>query len=673
MYLYAYIMEIENLAVTVNIPGIGDVTAMNAAQDSTLTAILSQLQAGMGKTVSTAGLKAANSAASSAAKSVGTLGSTSRQTGSSFEQAGFQAKKAGNSFANASMRVFSSFGQLATQSTSASGLLSGFGNAAAGMLKSIPVFGAAVGGAAGLLTGILTKNIESYEKIVTAGGGFGYSLTQMQDISHSAGLTLGQMAGIVQKASGSLSMFGGTTLDGARKFAAANAQIRKEAGGQLLRMGINFQDQGQYLAEFMGDLARGGADISRLDTKELQDSFMKLTSQQKTLANYNGITLEQQRQLAKAHKEDAQLQGAMLGLPAEARNAASEFAGNIGQAIPGMEKVFKEMILTGGAPFSAEAVALADAFPSISAGLFKAAREFEGGRTDVSKGFEDMMSGITQVQLDAAANMAVQQGFGTGGPVVNSIVGALLGAESQFRKARGETFKKAESEMADVENNRGKSELDKNVFALSEAANRIAIDMETISSNILNSEVVNTVLGQLANFGDGVANASDKVIEKIRDELARKPGSGSGSSESVAAAIAKIGVDLTAAVTTSIVFGMEAGFKSLLPDFLGGSSSLSSSSGTPATPAANPSSGVSRAALQEMMITGGNSFSAEAAMGANVPDESLQLANSREGVIPDDVADAMRSTPMLIQELTAQVRRSSEDNARIVQQAIMHA
>ena len=671
MYLYAYIMEIENLAVTVNIPGIGDVTAMNAAQDSTLTAILAQLQAGMGKTVSTAGLKAANSAASSAAKNVGTLGSTSRQTGSSFEQAGFQAKKAGNSFANASMRVFSSFGQLATQSTSASGLLSGFGNAAAGMLKSIPLIGAAVGGAAGLLTGILTKNIESYEKIVSAGGGFGYSLTQMQDVSHSAGLTLGQMAGIVQKASGSLSMFGGTTLDGARKFAAANAQIRKEAGGQLLRMGINFQDQGQYLAEFMGDLARGGADISKLSTKELQDSFMKLTSQQKTLANYNGITLEQQRQLAKAHKEDAQLQGSMLGLPAEARNAASEFAGNIGQAIPGMEKVFKEMILTGGEPFSAEAVALAKAFPSVSAGLFKAAREFEGGRTDVSKGFEDMMSGITQVQLDSAANLAVAQGFGAGGPVINSIVGALLGAESQFRKARGETFKKAAAETADVENNRGMSKLDKNIFALSQGANRIAINLETISSNILNSKVVNTVLGQLANFGDGVANASDKVIEKI-NKAASKSGSGSGSSESLTAAIAKIGVDLSAAVTTSIVFGMEAGFKSLLPDFLGGSSSLSSSSGTLATPAANPSSGVSRAALQEMIITGGDLAIAEA-MGANVPDESLQLANSRKGVIPDDVADAMISTPMLIQELTAQVRRSSEDNARIVQQAIMHA
>jgi hypothetical protein len=73
-----------------------------------------------------------------------------------------------------------------------------------------------------------------------------------------------------------------------------------------------------------------------------------------------------------------------------------------------------------------------------------------------------------------------------------------------------------------------------------------------------------------------------------------------------------------------------------------------------------------------MIVTGGDLALAEA-MGAKVPDESLQLANSRKGVIPDDVADAMISTPMLIQELTAQVRRSSEDNARIVQQAIMHA
>ena len=80
----------------------------------------------------------------------------------------------------------------------------------------------------------------------------------------------------------------------------------------------------------------------------------------------------------------------------------------------------------------------------------------------------------------------------------------------------------------------GMSKLDKNIFALSQGANRIAINLETISSNILNSKVVNTVLGQLANFGDGVANASDKVIEKI-NKAASKSGSGSGSSESLTA------------------------------------------------------------------------------------------------------------------------------------------
>jgi len=35
-------------------------------------------------------------------------------------------------------------------------------------------------------------------------------------------------------------------------------------------------------------------------------------------------------------------------------------------------------------------------------------------------------------------------------------------------------------------------------------------------------------------------------------------------------------------------------------------------------------------------------------------------------VLPDDVADAIRQTPVLLQQLTEQVRRSGEDNAREV-------
>jgi hypothetical protein len=50
------------LAVDINIPGIGVVSANNAAQDSTLNAILSAIQAQTGTTtnVSSAGLSAAN-------------------------------------------------------------------------------------------------------------------------------------------------------------------------------------------------------------------------------------------------------------------------------------------------------------------------------------------------------------------------------------------------------------------------------------------------------------------------------------------------------------------------------------------------------------------------------------------------------------------------------------
>ena len=61
------------MAVDINIPGIGVISANNAAQDSTLNAILSAIQAQTGTTtnVSSAGLSAANQRGS---KLAGTLG-----------------------------------------------------------------------------------------------------------------------------------------------------------------------------------------------------------------------------------------------------------------------------------------------------------------------------------------------------------------------------------------------------------------------------------------------------------------------------------------------------------------------------------------------------------------------------------------------------------------------
>ena len=78
------------MAVDINIPGIGVVSANNAAQDSTLNAILSAIQAQTGTTtnVSSAGLSAANQKGNKLAGTLGILGGAAGNTGDQIASAG---------------------------------------------------------------------------------------------------------------------------------------------------------------------------------------------------------------------------------------------------------------------------------------------------------------------------------------------------------------------------------------------------------------------------------------------------------------------------------------------------------------------------------------------------------------------------------------------------------
>ena len=406
------------MAVDINIPGIGVVSANNAAQDSTLNAILSAIQAQTGKTtnVSSAGLSAANQKSNKLAGTLGILGGTASNTGDQIAGAGQAASNAAGRFTAASTRVFSSFGMLASQSTTTGGMMgsiskgiTSFGETVKGAVsrfgwlgEGIGVAVTAVSGTLGLLTGALSKNIEQYEKIQAAGGSFGYSLERMRQISHEAGISVEMMSNIVQKSGHQLSMFGGTTEGGAREFAKRNKLMQDTHGDSLLRLGIGYQEQGQYLAEFMGDLAASGANLSELDATQLNNSFMTLTKQQKMFAQYNGTTLEQERQKAKANKEDAQLQAALLGLAPEQRKAA-EIA--IGQAEsmfgPQAGKAMKEMFLNQGDVFTAGSVAL---MGELGTGVEGSMKEIVTGIKDKSITNETEM--VTAFALIAAVGFA---------------------------------------------------------------------------------------------------------------------------------------------------------------------------------------------------------------------------------------------------------------------------
>ena len=640
------------MAVDINIPGIGVVSANNAAQDSTLNAILSAIQAQTGTTtnVSAAGLSKANQQGNKLAGTLGILGGATSNTGDQIAGAGKAASNAAGRFTAASTQVFSSFGMLASQSTTTGGMMgsigktiSSLGNTLSAATSELPGL---VGRAAqfaivgvtttvGLLTGALSKNIEQYEKIQAAGGSFGYSLEKMRQISHEAGISVEMMTNIVQKAGHELSMFGGTTERGARDFAKQNKLMQDTHGDSLLRLGIGYQEQGQYLAEFMGDLVASGANLSELDPTQLNNSFMTLTKQQKMFAQYNGTTLEQERQKAKANKEDAQLQAALLGLAPEQRKAAEMAIAQAESMVAGGGKALKEMFLNNGEVFTAGSVGLVG---ELGTGFNDSLRDIQRGitdgtmkdKTEMADAFDKMGKSFGPEQLKNMAELVKAGAMGATGPVVDALTGAYITAERTLNKAVNETFPKIKEDMQKTDMS-PEDKLTQNAIIAAGVVKEFQTTIDKTVDKMLGSTVFTTTLNAATDTLRGLTGIIGSATED--PSAPNEPTTGSGS--------------WTDDLQRSIVEAIRDGFNFVFS----GADPVDSSART------GPQNNLPDAPSPELQGGTGDT---------TLPGGAGNDTLNNNQVLPDDVADAIRQTPVLLQQLTEQVRRSGEDNAREV-------
>jgi hypothetical protein len=644
------------LAVDINIPGIGVVSANNAAQDSTLNAILSAIQAQTGKTtnVSSAGLSAANQKGIRVSNTFSVLGDAASNTGDQIAGAGKSASHASSMFTAASTQVFSSFGMLASQSTSTGGMLKSvgqgiakLGGAARGLAESVPHIGPILGAAAstaatgfGLLVGVLSRNVEQFEKVSASGGSFGNSLMKFREISNQAGLSTEMMANVAQKAGESLSAFGGTTEAGGRIFAKHNKSMQTEYGAQMLRMGIGFEEQGVMLAEFMGDLAATGQNMDQLDTGELNKSFMTLTTQQKQMAQYNGVTLEAERQKQKALKKDAQLQAALLDLPPEQRKAAMLMISQADEMVAGSGQAIKEMFLNGGEVFTAESSALLNELPGYSQGLKDTIAGIKGGNLEFTNSLHAAAGTITQGQLKNVQEIVKASAMGATGPVVKAFEGAFLSIEETINKVKNNTIAKIGKDTESLK--KPPSELDDNAVRMAQASRDLAISMDKAVSDVMTSSAFNTGLNLATQAINGLANATNAVTNITDSEKSFFSRVGDGLMNTMGNYLQ---TTKPMDFTDSAIKGFQEAFT------LGGIPSQ-----------ASPAVVSSRATLP-------NAPAPELQGGTGVttlPGGAGNDTLNNTSVIPDDVADAIRQTPVLLQQLTEQVRRSSDENARAV-------
>ena len=507
------------MAVTVDIPGIGSVVANNAAQDSTLTAILGALRNmdSGGGGAGGAGAQRFDVNAGKAARSAGRLNQSFDSLDASVQQtSGFLSQSARYASGFISSLTKGAAG-IAANSSSMQGAIGGINDTIARMgnaVGNIPVpglnlvVGATVAGFS-FVSGALAKQMDAYNSAAQSGFDFGYSMDNMRNVANTAGLQLDQLTNALKQSASSVALFGGGTASGARVFAQLNKQVRASAGDSMLRMGIGFEEQAARTAETIERLQLAGMSFDEISRSG--DRVAAVTQQravlESQLAKINGTTLAQEREKAKQQQQDAVLQSTLNGATAEQREAMSKLQGQMENLAPGMGRLALEYFKFGGAVSETGGV-LESQFGAVAGPMKEFVAQVKSGQASMSD-LPAFLAGIDKGALDQQragmadiASTAALTGtnLGTFGQVANdSVIGmqrfaAQLGPDGALAKV--------------IENTR----------QLQEAAGPITTNMVEMQNNLQKASVaLSTAMTDLigGEVGQLVASANNRILEFV--------------------------------------------------------------------------------------------------------------------------------------------------------------
>ena len=338
------------MAVTASVPGIsGDIFVNNAAEDSTLQAILAVLKAQTDAAgVDTSGVQALNARSRQAGSSItklsgsfGGLSETVAATAGGMSRVG----RGMSSLMDSMTRSASRFGSITGESMAQS--MGEINRVMSSAARAIPGAGVLLGPLAagmGLISGAMAKQMDAYNTAAQSGFSFGYSMDNMRTIANDANLSMTQLTNVMQKSSSAMSLFGGGTTQGARQFAKLNKTVQTDVGGALLSMGVGFEEQGVRTADTIERLMLAGMSMDEIARSGdmVAKETLKRVGIESQLAKINGTTLQQEREKTKAAQQDATLQMTLHGLKGKERTQMRDLYNQMEETAPGMGRMALE-------------------------------------------------------------------------------------------------------------------------------------------------------------------------------------------------------------------------------------------------------------------------------------------------------------------------------------------
>ena len=318
------------MAVFIDIPGIGNIEAKNAASEATLKEILKAMKAGNRGGGNTGG-----------AATPGTAGGAGNPLTSMGKASGTATKALGKMTSAIGVAV----GAAVKLSESTIGVIQAFSNIgdsvenAANVFSSIPI----VGKMFGAVASASQKVNDSYLAAASGGAAFAGSMNQFVATATASGMTMEKFGQFVSQNGQAMLGLGATVEEGAKRFGQVSKGLRA-VSGDLHALGFSTQEINQGLANYSRNLRLTGRQGTK-SNDELVLGAKKYLKEMDLLAKVTGQSREEKEKELEQLKVDGQFSAAMAGLNEDVAASAEKLI----LSLPSKElqNLAKDIISTG--------------------------------------------------------------------------------------------------------------------------------------------------------------------------------------------------------------------------------------------------------------------------------------------------------------------------------------
>lgn len=352
----------------IDIPGVGQVEADNAASEATLQAILKQL--GGQKGPGGKGQNEAAAAANKLSKAQGAAASNSSKLGAFFGKAAGAVAKFGAGVAFAAKVAVD-------MSNAISANLAGFSNLdnnVTSAASKVPLLGKTFASAAEATE----KLVNATQNATNSGATFGGSVFEMSNAASRAGMTINEYSNFVRKNGEAFRLLGGDVETGRKRFDALSKDMRKSGFmRELNNMGFTTVQVNESMARYTTLLGQTGK-LQGMSTKQLTKASADYMKEIDLLAKATGRERSEIEDAQAQLLTDGQYQAKISGMTAE---AADSFRNTItGMPSKGLQDIAKDIITTGSAT-TKESQLFASTMPKSAQMMMEFAKITEAGGT----------------------------------------------------------------------------------------------------------------------------------------------------------------------------------------------------------------------------------------------------------------------------------------------------